>query len=75
MNKSERKLLQAVTKYQVMRRELSDCAEDLKDTVLLLLSYFDEKEDAMFCYVEDTCLAVQMDQDHLTPTIVVCLKK
>ncbi|KAI3366965.1 hypothetical protein L3Q82_009609 [Scortum barcoo] len=25
--------------------------------VLLLLSYFDEKEDMMFRYVEDTCLA------------------
>ncbi|KAI4888205.1 hypothetical protein NFI96_030197 [Prochilodus magdalenae] len=42
--------------------------------VLLLLSYFDEKEDAMFCYVDDTCLAGegQMDQVHLTPTVVVC---
>ncbi|KAI9541828.1 hypothetical protein NQZ68_026289 [Dissostichus eleginoides] len=46
----------------------------VKDMVLLLLSYFDEKEDTMFCYVEDTCLAgeVQMDQVQLTPTIVVC---
>ncbi|KAL7826633.1 hypothetical protein AOLI_G00318420 [Acnodon oligacanthus] len=42
--------------------------------VLLLLSYFNEKEDVMFSYVEDTCLAgeVQMDQVQLTPTIVVC---
>ncbi|KAK0152046.1 hypothetical protein N1851_006572 [Merluccius polli] len=73
MHKS-RKFLQAVTKYQVMRGELSGCSEDLKDMVLLLLSYFDEKEDAMFVYVEDTCLAgeVQMDQLPLTPTIVVC---
>ncbi|XP_030284809.1 uncharacterized protein LOC115588357 [Sparus aurata] len=69
-----RKLLQAVTKYQVMRGELSGFSEDLKDMVLLLLSYFDEKEDAMFVYVEDTCLAgeVQMDQLPSTPTIVVC---
>lgn len=44
--------------------------------MLLLLSYFDEKEDAMFVYVEDTCLAweVQMSQLSLTPTIVVCGK-
>ena len=71
-----RKVLQAVTKYQVMRGELSGCSEDLKDMVLLLLSYFDEKEDAMFVYVENTCLAgeVQMDQLPLTPTIVVCGK-
>ncbi len=75
MNKS-RKFLQAVTKYKVMRGELSGCSEGLKDMVLLLLSYFDEKEDAMFCYVGDTCLAeeVQMDQVPLTRTIVVCGK-
>ncbi|CAI5686547.1 unnamed protein product [Oreochromis niloticus] len=69
-----KKLLQAVTKLKVVRGELTGCSEDVKDMVLLLLSYFDEKEDAMFCYVEDTCLAgeVQMDQLYLTPTIVVC---
>ncbi|XP_062304936.1 LOW QUALITY PROTEIN: unconventional myosin-XV [Osmerus eperlanus] len=73
VNKNK-KCLQAVTKLQVMRGELSGCSEDVKDLVLLLLSYFDEKEDVMFCYVEDTCLAgeVQMDQVRLTPTIVVC---
>ncbi|XP_035982663.1 uncharacterized protein LOC118557208 [Fundulus heteroclitus] len=73
VNKS-RKFLEALTKYQVMRGELSGCSEDLKDMVLLLLSYFDEKEDAIFCYVEDTCLAgeVHMDRVPLTPTIVVC---
>lgn len=44
------------------------------EMVLLLLSYFDEREDVMFSYVEDTCLEgeVQVDQVHLTPTIVVC---
>ncbi|KAI9535001.1 hypothetical protein NQZ68_007086 [Dissostichus eleginoides] len=69
-----KRLLQALTKFKVMRGELSGCSEDVKDMVLLLLSYFDEKEDTMFCYVEDTCLAgeVQMDQVQLTPTIVVC---
>ncbi|KAK1903813.1 putative 4-diphosphocytidyl-2-C-methyl-D-erythritol kinase [Dissostichus eleginoides] len=71
-----KRLLQALTKFKVMRGELSGCSEDVKDMVLLLLSYFDEKEDTMFCYVEDTCLAgeVQMDQVQLTPTIVVCGK-
>ncbi|KAJ8354112.1 hypothetical protein SKAU_G00216790 [Synaphobranchus kaupii] len=73
VNKNK-KFLQALTKFKVMRGELSGCSEDVKEMVLLLLSYFDEKEDAMFCYVEDTCLAgeVQMDQVHLTPIIVVC---
>ncbi|KAK1904369.1 hypothetical protein KUDE01_011551 [Dissostichus eleginoides] len=71
-----KRLLQAVTKFKVMRGELSCCSEDVKDMVLLLLTYFDEKEDTMFCYVEYTCLAgkVQMDQVQLTPTIVVCGK-
>ncbi|XP_034432997.1 uncharacterized protein LOC117756565 [Hippoglossus hippoglossus] len=73
LNKNK-KFLQAVTKSKVMRGELSGCSEDVKEMLLLLLSYFDEKQDSMLCHVEDTCLAeeVQMDQVHLTPTIVVC---
>ncbi|XP_077088323.1 uncharacterized protein LOC143740150 isoform X2 [Siphateles boraxobius] len=69
-----KKFLQAVTNLKVIRGELSGCSEDVKEMLLLLLSYFNEKEDAMLCYVEDTCLAeeVQMDQVHLTPTLVVC---
>ncbi|KAL6466697.1 hypothetical protein MHYP_G00245010 [Metynnis hypsauchen] len=57
-----------------MKGELSGCSEDVKEMVLLLLSYFNEKEDVMFSYMEDTCLAgeLQMDQVQLTPTIVVC---
>lgn len=70
VNKS-RKFLQAVTKYQVMKGEVSGCSEDLKDMLLLLLSYFDEKEDAMIFYVEDTCLAGEAQKVPLTPTIVV----
>ncbi|XP_049331252.1 uncharacterized protein LOC125799229 [Astyanax mexicanus] len=70
----KKKFLQAVTKCKVMRGELSGCSEDVKEIVLLLLSYFDEKEDSMFSYVDDTCLAgeVQLDQVQLTPTIIVC---
>ncbi|KAK0155759.1 hypothetical protein N1851_001744 [Merluccius polli] len=64
-----KQFLQAVAKFKVKRRELSGCSEAVKEMVLL--SYFDEKEDTMFCYVEDTG-EVQMDQVHLTPTIVVC---
>lgn len=70
-NDKNKKLLQAVTKLKVVRGELTGYSEDVKDMVLLLLSCFDEKEDVMFCYVKDTCLAeeVQMDQLYLTPTI------
>ncbi|MCI4395545.1 hypothetical protein PGIGA_G00181830 [Pangasianodon gigas] len=42
--------------------------------ILLLLSYFDEKEESMFFHVEDTCLAeeVQLEQVPLTPVVIVC---
>lgn len=70
------KFRQALLKVKVMRGELEGCSEDIKEMVLLLLAYFDEKEDTMFCYVEDTCLAeeVQMGQVPVTPTIVICGK-
>lgn len=44
--------------------------------VLLLMAYFDEREEMMLCNVEDTCLAgeVQTDKLPLTPTIIVCGK-
>lgn len=75
VNKSK-KFLRALTKLKVTRGELSGFSEDIKEMVLLLLSFFDEKEDALFCYMEDTRLAVevQMDRVHLTPTIVTCGK-
>ena len=59
-----------------MRGELNGCSEDVKEMLLLLLAYFDEKQDSMLCHVEGTCLAeeVPMDQVPLTPTIVVCGK-
>ena len=71
LNKNK-KFLQAVTKSKVMRGELNGCSEDVKEMLLLLLAYFDEKQDSMLCHVEDTCLAeeVPMDQVPLTPTIV-----
>lgn len=75
VNKSKR-LVQSFTNIQLMRREHTGPSGDVLEMVLLLLSYFDEKEDMMFTYVEDTCLPeeVQMDQVPLTPTIVVCGK-
>ncbi|RXN14525.1 Prolyl-tRNA synthetase associated domain-containing 1 [Labeo rohita] len=73
VNKSKR-LVQSFTNIQLMRREHTGPSGDVLEMVLLLLSYFDEKEDVMFTYVEDTCLTeeVQMGQVPLTPTIVVC---
>ena len=43
-----KRFLQALTKLKAMRGELCGLSEDVKEMVLLLLSYFDEKEDAMF---------------------------
>ncbi|TWW77660.1 hypothetical protein D4764_12G0010500 [Takifugu flavidus] len=57
-----------------MRGQQSGCSEDVKEMLLLLLSYFDEKEESMFFHVDDTCLAeeVELGQVPLTPTIIVC---
>ncbi|XP_073717977.1 uncharacterized protein [Misgurnus anguillicaudatus] len=72
-NKTKR-FYQAATKLQLLRGEHTGSSEDVTEMVLLLLAYFDEKEDVMFHYVEDTCLAGEVDMDRvpLTPTIVVC---
>ncbi|CAL8295825.1 unnamed protein product [Merluccius merluccius] len=42
--------------------------------VLLLLSHFNEKEENLFHYMEDTCLAeeVQVENLPVTPCIIVC---
>ncbi|TWW67236.1 hypothetical protein D4764_02G0002770 [Takifugu flavidus] len=57
-----------------MRGQQSGCSEDVKEMLLLPLSYFDEKEESMFFHVDDTCLAeeVELGQVPLTPTIIVC---
>lgn len=74
VNKSKR-FYQAATKLQMMRGEHSGYTQ-VTEMVLLLLAYFDEKDDVMFHYVENTCLAeeVVMDRVPLTLTIVVCGK-
>ncbi|XP_078025284.1 uncharacterized protein LOC144463762 [Epinephelus lanceolatus] len=70
-----KKFLQAATRVKMLRgAELSGCSEDVKEMVLLLMVYFEEREEMMLSNVEDTCLAgeVQMDKLPLTPTIIVC---
>eukprot|EP00064_Thunnus_orientalis_P024572 superscaffoldBa00010751_g24868 len=68
------KFLQTYARLQRMRGQQSGCSDDVKEMVLLLLSYFDEKEESMFFHVEDTCLAeeVQLEQVPLTPAVIVC---
>ncbi|XP_076581875.1 uncharacterized protein LOC143317885 [Chaetodon auriga] len=72
VNKSKR-FYQAATKLQIMMGEQA-VSTQVTEMVLLLLAYFDKRDDVMFHYVEDTCLAgeVVMDRVPLTPTIVVC---
>lgn len=68
--------LQAYARLQRMRGQHSGCSDDVKEMLMLLLSYFDEKEESMFFHVDDTCLAdeVQLEKVPLTPTIIVCGK-
>lgn len=74
VNKSK-KFSEAASKLQVTMGEQAVSTQVI-EMVLLLLAYFDERDDVMFHYVEDTCLAgeVVMDRVPLTPTIVVCGK-
>ncbi|XP_050923679.1 uncharacterized protein LOC108891394 [Lates calcarifer] len=69
-----RRVLQAATKLEILRGQLEGCSEDVKDMVLLLLSYFDEKEENLFHYVDQTCLAKEVHVESLpvTPCIIVC---
>lgn len=71
VNKSKR-FYQAATKLQLMRGKHTVSSEDVTEMVLLLAAYFDVK-DVMFHYVEDTCLAGEVDMVP-APTIVVCGK-
>ncbi|MEQ2301168.1 hypothetical protein AMECASPLE_033143 [Ameca splendens] len=72
-DKSKR-VLEAVVKLRMQRGQLKGSSEDVKDMMLLLLSYFDEKEEILLHYVEETCLAreVQMEALPVTPCIIVC---
>ena len=71
-----KRVLVAVTKLEILRGQLKGCSEDVKDMVLLLLAYFDEKEENLFHYIDETCLAreVQLESLPVTPCIIVCGK-
>ncbi|XP_035999502.1 uncharacterized protein LOC118564740 isoform X2 [Fundulus heteroclitus] len=72
-DKSKR-VLETVIKLQIQRGQQKGCAEDVMDMILLLLSYFDEKEEILFHYIEETCLAEEVQTESLpvTPCIIVC---
>ncbi|XP_057183314.1 uncharacterized protein LOC130549994 [Triplophysa rosa] len=70
----KKQVLQAAAKLEVMRGQIEGCSEDFKDMVLLLLAYFDDKEEMMFHYVEECCSVEDVELDKLpaTPCIIVC---
>lgn len=72
-----KQVLQAVTKLKILRGQLIRCSEDIINVVLLLLAYFDEKEEILFHYVDETCSRqVQVETLPVTPCIVIhCLAK
>lgn len=57
-----------------MRGQGNGCSEDVKDTILLLLSYFYEKEELLFHYVECLTKDVELEDLPVTACIVVCGK-
>lgn len=74
-NKTKR-IFETVTKLKFQSGQLEGCSDDIKDMVLLLLSYFNEKEESLFHYIEEICLAdeVQVECLPVTPCIIVCGK-
>ncbi|KAI5629104.1 hypothetical protein C0J50_8003 [Silurus asotus] len=67
-------VLQAITKLQVLRGQTNGCSYDVKDMIILLLSYFDEKEAHLLHYIEETSLAKDVELENLpvTPYVIVC---
>lgn len=49
------------------------CSVEVKDMVLLQLAYFDDKEDDILHYVEETSLAVELQMDLTTDFMHKCL--
>lgn len=71
-----RRVFETLTKLKFQRGQLEGCSEDVKDMLLLLLSYFNEDEATLFHYTEETNQAddVQVDCLPATPCIIVCGK-
>lgn len=68
-----KRVLEGVLKPRMQRGQLKGCSEDMKDTMLLLLSYFDEKEETLFHYVDETCMTKEVQVESLCDTMYHCL--
>lgn len=69
-------ILWAVTKLDILRGHIEGCSEDVKDMVLFLLAYFGDKEENLFHYVDQTCVAKEVPVERLPANlcIIVCGK-
>ncbi|XP_034088406.1 uncharacterized protein LOC117556918 [Gymnodraco acuticeps] len=69
-----KQVLDALIKFQTERGQSDGCSEDIIQMVCLLLALFGEQKENLFHFVEDTCLAqeVQMEKLPATPCIIVC---
>ncbi|KAL6455511.1 hypothetical protein MHYP_G00360510 [Metynnis hypsauchen] len=69
-----KQVLNALIKCQSERGQLSGSPEDIIQMVLLLLAFFGEEEENLFHYVDQTCLAQDVQKKKLpaSPCIIVC---
>ncbi|KAJ8280808.1 hypothetical protein GJAV_G00059270 [Gymnothorax javanicus] len=69
-----KKVLDTLLKLQTGRGQHEGCSGELIQMILLLLAHFGEQEGYLFHFVEETCLAPDVQRERLpaTPTIIVC---
>ncbi|KAK7896670.1 hypothetical protein WMY93_021995 [Mugilogobius chulae] len=67
-------VLNRLIRFQSEKSNDEGCSEEIIQMVLLLMAHFQEEEELLFHFVEDTCLAqeVQLDKLPMTPCIIVC---
>lgn len=72
----QKQVMESLLKVQADRSQCSGQSSGCIEMVLLLLSHFGEKEEHLFCYVEETSLAeeIQMEDVPATPCVIVCGK-
>lgn len=68
-----KQVLRVVTKLKILRGQLEGCSEDVIDMVLLLLSYFNEKEENLFHYGEDMSVGRSTSGKLACDTMLHCM--
>ncbi|XP_039622795.1 uncharacterized protein LOC120537715 [Polypterus senegalus] len=68
----KKQVMRAAAKLEVSRGQLEGGSKDVKDMVILLLAYFEERQEVMFHHVEESFLAEDVvDKLPVTPCIIV----